>query len=111
MRVTLYSISFPIDTSKENFQLDEHVMVFKYRVCQPAANSQSIIRDDIEIGNQLKNAKATEIWYFWHSSPKWQCPRSLKYKTVMPAEEEAAASDSVAVTCTKQSRRLLNERS
>jgi len=29
----------------------------------------------------------------------------------MPAEEEAAASDSVAVTCTKQSRRLLNERS
>jgi hypothetical protein len=30
-------------------------------VCYPAANSQSIIRDDIETDIQLKNAKATEI--------------------------------------------------
>jgi len=29
----------------------------------------------------------------------------------MPAEEEAAARDSVAVTCGQWSRRLLNERS
>lgn len=69
------------------------------KVSYPAANSQSIIRDDIEVEIQLRNANATEIWYFWHSSPKWQCPRSWKYKTVMPAEAEAAARDSVAVNC------------
>ena len=83
----------------------------EYRVCYAAANSQSMIRDGIEIGNQLKKANATEIGYFWHSSPKWQCPRSLKYKTVMPAEEDAAARDSVAVTCGQWSRRLVIERS
>jgi len=57
------------------------------------------MRDDIEIEIQLMKAKATEIWYFWHSSPKWQCPISWKYKTVSPAEAEAAARDIVAVTC------------
>jgi len=41
-----------------------------------AASSQNITRDEIEVENQLRNASATEIWYFWHSSPKWQCPRS-----------------------------------
>jgi len=40
------------------------------------ASSQNITSDDIEVENQLRNASATETWYFWHSSPKWQCPRS-----------------------------------
>lgn len=78
----------------------------EWSLCYPAANSQSIIRDEIEIGIQLKKANATEIWYFWHSSPIWQCPRSLKYKTVMPPEEEAAARDSVAVTQSPTTKRL-----
>ena len=54
MGVKLYSISFPIDTSKENFQKDELRILVEYRTCYPAANSQSMISDDIEIGIQLK---------------------------------------------------------
>lgn len=77
--------------------LDERTLL-EYRVCYPAANSQSIIRDDIKIVIQLMKARKTEIWYFRHSSPKIQCSKSLKYKTVMPAEAEAAARDNVAVT-------------
>lgn len=77
-------------------------------VCYPAAINQSIIRDDIEIEIQLMKAKATEIWYFWHSSPKWQCPISWKYKTVSPAEAEAAARDIVAVTQSPTTKRLIN---
>lgn len=80
-------------------------------VCYPAAKSQSMIKDDTAIGIQLKKANTIEIWYLRHSSPKWQCPRSLKYNTVMPAEDDAAARDSVAVTCEQWSRRIVNEKS
>ena len=49
--------------------------------------------------SQLRKAKATDISYFWHSILAVQPPTSWKYKTVMPAEAEAAARDNVAVTC------------
>lgn len=59
-----------------------------------------MMRDEVAVIIQLRNAKVTDIWYFLHSSPKLQLPlpTSWKYNTVMPAEAEAAASDSVAVT-------------
>lgn len=58
-----------------------------------------MIREEIAIVIQLKKANATAIWYFVHSSPKLQPPKSPKYSTVMPAEEAEAARDNVAVTC------------
>lgn len=48
---------------------------------------------------QLRKAKTTDIWNFRHSSPKLQCPKSLKNNTDTPPEAEAAARDNVAVTC------------
>lgn len=57
-----------------------------------------MMRDEVAVIIQLRNAKVTDIWYFLHSSPKLQLPTSRKYNTVMPAEADAAASDSVAVT-------------
>lgn len=68
----------------------------------PAAKSQNIIRDDKAIVIQLKNAKATEIWYLRHSCPNLQLATSAMYSIVTPAEAEAAARDSVAVTCKKK---------
>lgn len=60
-----------------------------------------MINEEIPIVIQLMNANATANWYFWHSSPilTLQPPKSLKYNTVMPAEDEAAARLRVAVTC------------
>lgn len=58
-----------------------------------------MMREEIAIVIQLRKANATAIWYFVHSSPRLQPPKSSKYNTVMPAEEAAAARDNVAVTC------------
>lgn len=51
---------------------------------------------------QERKAKATESWYFQHSASKLQRPKSPKYKTVIPAEDEAPASDNVDVTLNKK---------
>lgn len=48
---------------------------------------------------QLRNAKATDSWYFWQSPIKLQLFKSLKYKIATPLEEDAAASVNVAVIC------------
>eukprot|EP00268_Persea_americana_P026159 TRINITY_DN2555_c0_g1_i1.p2 TRINITY_DN2555_c0_g1~~TRINITY_DN2555_c0_g1_i1.p2 ORF type:complete len:101 (+),score=18.97 TRINITY_DN2555_c0_g1_i1:489-791(+) len=63
----------------------------------PIARSQNIRRDEISINSQLMNAKEMEIWNF-RQSIILQYPKSLSYKTVIPAAAEAAASESVAVT-------------
>lgn len=47
---------------------------------------------------QERKAKATESWYLQHSASKLHFPKSPKYKTVIPAEDEAPARDNVAVT-------------
>lgn len=60
-----------------------------------------MIKDDIVTVTQPRKAKATANWYFWHSSPSPQLPKSLKYNTAMPPEEDAAAKDNKAVTCVK----------
>jgi len=66
-----------------------------------------MMRDEMKTVNQLRKAKATESSYFWHSILAVQPPRSWKYKTVMPAEDEAAARDNVAVTCSQSVDNLL----
>ena len=61
-----------------------------------------MIIEDMAIVIQHRKAKATAIWNFVHSSPRLHLPMSPKYKTVTPAEEAAAESDSVAVTYNKR---------
>jgi len=58
-----------------------------------------MIREEVATVIQLRNAKATESWYFWHSPIKPQMSKSLKYSIATPLEEEAAASVNVAVIC------------
>ena len=48
---------------------------------------------------QLMKAKATEIWNLLHGRLLLQKCKSLEYRTIIPADEHAAASDKVAVTC------------
>ena len=54
------------------------------------------------IKNQVMNAKAMDIWNLLHGIciSALQKSRSLAYSTITPADEHAAASDKVAVTCT-----------
>eukprot|EP00268_Persea_americana_P026160 TRINITY_DN2555_c0_g1_i10.p2 TRINITY_DN2555_c0_g1~~TRINITY_DN2555_c0_g1_i10.p2 ORF type:complete len:112 (+),score=16.21 TRINITY_DN2555_c0_g1_i10:489-824(+) len=72
----------------------------------PIARSQNIRRDEISINSQLMNAKEMEIWNF-RQSIILQYPKSLSYKTVIPAAAEAAASESVAVTQSPTTKRLI----
>jgi hypothetical protein len=62
------------------------------------ASNQSVVSEETAIVIQQRKAKATESWYFQHSASKLQLPKSPKYKTVIPAEDDAPASDNVDVT-------------
>ena len=62
------------------------------------ASNQRVVSEETEIEIQERKAKATESWYLQHSASKLHFPKSPKYKTVIPAEDEAPARDNVAVT-------------
>lgn len=57
-----------------------------------------MIKEDMPIDIQLRKADATANWNCVHSFPNLQSPRSWTYRIVIPAEEDAAARDNVAVT-------------
>lgn len=52
----------------------------------------------MEIEIQERKAKVTESWYLQQSASKVQLPKSPKYKTMTPADDEAPARDNVDVT-------------
>lgn len=65
-----------------------------------------MIRDDNPIIIQLKKAREIDIIILKHSS-SFQTSMSLMYKTVIPAEADAAASDNVAVTCNNSPKSII----
>lgn len=69
---------------------------------QAEAASQNMTYEEIARRNQEIKANATEIWYISHESlaSNLQIFVSLRSRTTTPADEQAAASDSIAVTCT-----------
>lgn len=78
---------------KSNEQSSRH---FRF---QTEAKIQNIRWDDKAIRNQVMNAKVTDNWYLPQGRfSDMQKLRSLEYRTTIPADEHAAASDKVAVT-------------
>lgn len=57
-------------------------------------------REDMAMSSQVMKARTTEIWNLVHGSGcALQKIVSLVNSTVTPADEQAAARESVAVTC------------
>lgn len=72
------------------------------KMIQAEAASQNMTYEEIARRNQEIKANPTEIWYISHESllSNLQILVSLRSRTTTPADEQAAASDSIAVTCT-----------
>lgn len=75
-------------------EIVQRFLCFNY----PEASNQRVVSEEMAMVIQQRKAKVTESWYFQHSASKLQLPKSPKYKTVIPAEDEAPARDNVDVT-------------